>query len=298
MATAADPFPLKQVDGIRQADLLRELEAQRELELNEARGIQLAMMPHGKLTTESVAVCYEFQPFHEVGGDFLDFFALSDETIGIYLGDVTGKGLPAALYAALAVGTLRGVHKTGTDPAMVLSQLNRRMLLHHISHRYAAVQYANFDPRTGMMRIASAGMEGPLHVSRRGCQKLEMQGLPPGMFANANYETVTRRLEPGDSIVLFTDGVSDRKNREEEFFGLDRVCSVCEPLLHSAPEAILHSISAALSSHAAGEMQQDDLTIAILQYRSNQPADAATCTQVGKRETCAGNEIDTAGPVR
>jgi len=73
----------------------------------------MGMLPQGTLRTPDVTVCYQFQPFHEVGGDFLDFFTLTDGVIGIYLGDVRGKGLPAALYAALAVGTLRGVHKTG-----------------------------------------------------------------------------------------------------------------------------------------------------------------------------------------
>ena len=86
------------------------------------------MLPHGPLRTADTTICYEFQPFHEVGGDFLDFFTLTDGVIGIYLGDVTGKGLPAALYAALAMGTLRGVHKTGTPPATVLSTVNRRVI--------------------------------------------------------------------------------------------------------------------------------------------------------------------------
>jgi len=81
-----------------------------------------------------------------VGGDFLDFFTLTDGVIGIYLGDVTGKGLLAALYAALAVGTLRGVHKTGTPPATVLSTVNRRVMLRGVSPRYAAVQYGCFRP--------------------------------------------------------------------------------------------------------------------------------------------------------
>jgi len=87
------------------------------------------MMPLGTLETADVTACYDFPPFYEVGGDFQDFFQLSDQANGMYLGGVTGQGLPATLYAALAVGTLRGVHKTGTDPAAVLSQLNRWMLL-------------------------------------------------------------------------------------------------------------------------------------------------------------------------
>src|SRR5215475_4334901 len=153
MATVSDGVLPSRENELTQMELLNQLEAQREQELNEACAIQLGMMPRNALKTAEVTVCYDFQPFHEVGGDFLDFFLLSDETIGLYLGDVTGKGLPAALYAALAVGTLRGVHKTGTEPAAVLDQLNRRLLLHNISHRYAAAQYACFNPRSRVMKI-------------------------------------------------------------------------------------------------------------------------------------------------
>ena len=87
-----------------------------------------------------------------MGGDFLDFFTLTDGVIGIYLGDVTGKGLAAALYAALAVGALRGVHKTGTPPPMVLSIINRRVMLPGVSPRYAAVQYGCFDRTAAILR--------------------------------------------------------------------------------------------------------------------------------------------------
>ena len=85
----------------------------RENELEEARVIQGAMLPSQPLHIGSVMISHEFQPVTEVGGDYLDYFELSDGNIGLYVGDVSGKGLPAALYAALAVGTLRGVHKQG-----------------------------------------------------------------------------------------------------------------------------------------------------------------------------------------
>ena len=96
-----------------------------------------------------------------MGGDFLDFFTLTDGVIGIYLGDVTGKGLPAALYAALAVGTLRGVHETGTPPATVLSTVNRRVMLRGVSPRYAAVQYGCFRPAHGNIANHRRGNGGP-----------------------------------------------------------------------------------------------------------------------------------------
>jgi sigma-B regulation protein RsbU (phosphoserine phosphatase) len=201
-----------------------------EQELAEALAIQVGMLPHGPLRTADTTICYELQPFCEVGGDFLDFFTLTVGVIGIYLGDVTGKGLPAALYAALAVGALRGVHKTGTPPATVLSAVNRRVILRGASPCYAAVQYACFDPRTGILRIASAGMEGPLILSARGCRELELRGNPPGMFPETNYEGETVRLERDDSVIFLSDRFSASQNRAGEFFGMERVQETCESL--------------------------------------------------------------------
>ena len=202
---------------IANASLLSDLELQREQELAEARAIQIGMLPQGALRTADAAICYSFHPFHEVGGDFLDFFTLTDGAIGIYLGDVTGKGLPAALYAALAVGTLRGVHKTGTPPSSVLSLLNRRVTLRGVTPRYAAVQYACLDPRTGILRIASAGMTGPVLLSAQRNRELDLRGIPPGMFPETEYDSETVQLQCGDSVIFLSDGFCEAQNSEGEF---------------------------------------------------------------------------------
>src|SRR5260221_12651857 len=114
---------------IASATTLSVLESQREQELAEARAIQMGMLPEGELRTADATVCYEFQPFYEVGGDVLDYFTLPDGAIGIYLGDGTGKGLSAGFYAALAVGKLRGVHKSGTRPGSVVRVVQRRVMV-------------------------------------------------------------------------------------------------------------------------------------------------------------------------
>src|SRR5271157_3680681 len=173
---------------VTQAEELHSIERLREQELEEARAIQSVMLPGQPLRTFYVTISHEFQPVAEVGGDYLDYFLLPDGTIGLYLGDVCGKGLPAALYAALAVGTLRGVHKTGQSPSDVLCTLNRRLTIRGIPRRYTAMQYAVFDPVAGAMLIASAGMSGPFHVSQCGCRALELSGLPPGLFSDASYD--------------------------------------------------------------------------------------------------------------
>src|SRR5438552_11879689 len=114
------------------------IEKLREEELEEARAIQSVMLPEQALRAGGVRISHEFQPIAAVGGDFLDYFRLSDGTVGLYLGDVSGKGLPAAMYAALAVGTLRGVHKTGQQPDSVLALLNKRLTIRGVPRRYAA----------------------------------------------------------------------------------------------------------------------------------------------------------------
>ena len=167
------------------------IEKLREEELEEARAIQGVMLPAEPLRVGAVRISHQFQPVAAVGGDFLDYFELADGSIGLYLGDVSGKGLPAAMYAALAVGTLRGVHKTGQSPGTVLSTLNRRLLLQGVPRRYSAAQYAVFDPRTAQMQVTSAGMLGPLQLCTDGCRVLEIPGLPPGLFATRN--TILRR---------------------------------------------------------------------------------------------------------
>ena len=146
---------------------LAAVEKLREHELEEARVIQGAMLPSQPLHIGGVLISHEFQPVTEVGGDYLDYFELSDGSIGLYVGDVSGKGLPAALYAALAVGTLRGVHKTGQTTSRVLSVLNERLHLRGIPGRHTALQYAVFFPTTPGNAYFQCGHAGPSADSRR-----------------------------------------------------------------------------------------------------------------------------------
>lgn len=241
-------------------------EHSRELDLEEARSIQGLMLPAEALCTRQVAVAHEFQPAAEVGGDFLDYFSLTDQSVGLYLGDVCGKGLPAALYAALAVGTLRGVHKTGQSPSSVLNTLNRRLTIRGTPRRYAAMQYALFHPENGLMHIASAGISGPLHVFPGGCRILELSGIPPGMFADATYETHTLQLAPGDAMVFFTDGVIEALNTANDFFGVERLSDLCLGHEADGSRALLERIFTAVTEFARGRAQHDDMAATVFRY--------------------------------
>src|SRR5467141_5243836 len=245
---------------------LHALEKLRAEELEEARSIQAEMLPAESLHAGPVTISHEFKPIAAVGGDFLDYFQLMDGTFGIYLCDVSGKGLPAALYAALSVGTLRGVHKTGTSPSEALATFNRRLLMRGMPRRHAAIQYAVFDPRSRDLRIASAGMPGPFHLCANGCRPLELSGVPPGLFAAASYETLTLRLQAGDSVLFCTDGITDAFDRKEDQFGIERLQAVCDAQRIASPTALLERLFAAVESFCRGQEQQDDMAAAVFHF--------------------------------
>jgi sigma-B regulation protein RsbU (phosphoserine phosphatase) len=229
------------------------------------------MLPTEPLQAGHVRIAHAFHPVSEVGGDFLDYFELTDGCVGLYFGDVSGKGLPAAMYAALAVGTLRGVHKTRQRPSQVLSTLNRRLMLRGPSRRHAAIQYAHFDPRTREMLIASAGMPGPFHLSGRTCRELHVHGIPPGLFdPGVIYDEEKIIIAPGDCVLFFTDGISDAMGPNDESFGLERLRTVCEVLEHDSPPEFLARILSEVDIFTTGYPQHDDMAVAAFCYDGEQ----------------------------
>jgi sigma-B regulation protein RsbU (phosphoserine phosphatase) len=245
---------------------LHALEKLRAEELEEARSIQAEMLPAESLHAGPVTISHEFKPIAAVGGDFLDYFQLMDGTFGIYLCDVSGKGLPAALYAALSVGILRGVHKTGISPSDALATFNRRLLIRGMPRRHAAIQYAVFDPRSRDLHVASAGMPGPFHLCADGCRVLELSGIPPGLFADTCYETLAVRLSPGDSVLFCTDGITDAFDRDEEQFGVERLQELCSNKRHLSPAELLSNIFSAVEEFSRGREQHDDMAAALFFY--------------------------------
>jgi phosphoserine phosphatase RsbU/P len=224
------------------------------------------MLPAHPLRTAGVTISHEFQPAAEVGGDYLDYFGLSDGTFGLYIGDVSGKGLPAALYAALAVGTLRGVHKTGQNPGRVLSMLNERLLLRGIPGRHTAIQYAMFDPTTARMRIVSAGMPGPLLLRENESQVLQVAGLPPSLLPAATYDELTVQLQPGDSVLFCTDGLTDARNISDQDFGIEGIRNVCRRHAGESPLDLLGHLFSTIQDFTIRCKQWDDMTAAYFHF--------------------------------
>lgn len=235
-----------------------------EIEREEARTIQRAMLPARPLIAETFEIVHEFRAVTKVGGDFLDYFSMPDGRVGIYLGDVAGKGLPAALYAALVVGTLRGVQKTGLAPAEVLELANRRLEMRSIPGRFCAMQYAVLDPRTLELRFANAGLPLPVHISQTGCDLLGEGGLPLGLFPGVRYEEHSVRLKPDDAVLFATDGLPESWNSVDEQLGVERLRAICQQGAQKPALQMLDDIFEAVSCFSGDVQQRDDMAAIVL----------------------------------
>lgn len=239
-----------------------------EYEREEAKQIQLSLLPGGPISGASYEIAYRFSPYAGVGGDFADFFTLPDKQLGLYVGDVVGKGLSAALYAALVMGLLRGIHKTGMDPAAALALLNKRMLVRPVTARFAATLYALFDPATGKLVFSNAGLPLPLLISESGCVSLGEGGLPSGVFPQATYENYFAELTPGSAVLFATDGLHELRNQRNEDFSHERLSLIWQLCRRKSADELLSSLFEEARSFCLGGSEQlDDITAVILKVR-------------------------------
>jgi CheY-like chemotaxis protein len=246
----------------------KEISGFSELVVSEACLIQKLLLPREPLLGPNFEVTYLARAFSEFGGDFLDYFRLSDGQLGIYMGDVVGKGLPAAMYAALAMGSLRSIRKTGEEPAAILELFNKRLLVRPVASRYCASQYAVFNPVSLELRVANAGLPLPLHLSASGCRPLGEGGLPSGLFDFARYEQNNSRLAPGDAILFATDGLSEASDKHGEQFGMSRLIDLCAMFDYSAPDPFLHTVFDAIEQFTGGQ-RSDDMTAVLFKVSSD-----------------------------
>lgn len=243
------------------------VEQLRACELEEARAIQQAMVTLEPLERENYEVAVLFRPAAEVGGDFLDYFILSDRRLAFYVGDVVGKGLAAAMYAALSVGTLRGINKTGARPTDVLEMLNERLRMRVMPGRYCAVQYAVYDPPRRELTFSNAAMPLPLHVRGSDVRELGGGGLPSGMFGDAHYDMHSVQLAPGEAVLFTTDGLLEATNREGEHFGSERLAEVCAQAAGLNAGGLMRRVLEEALRFADGSPQTDDMTVLVLKAR-------------------------------
>ena len=232
--------------------------------IREARVIQSSLIPAAPLRDYSIEIAFRFTPFFDVGGDFLDFFRLPDGLIGLYLGDVVGKGLPATMYGALVMGTLRGIHKTGIDTRTILSLLNQRLLQRPLPGRFCSTLYAVFDPITRALAFSNAGLPFPLHATTTSCQPIGEGGLPSGLLPTASYNQHIVQLSPGDSVLFATDGLHESLNPEGIEFCSARLPELWAECQSKSAAQSLEYLFTGLQAFSDGTTPHDDITAVVL----------------------------------
>jgi phosphoserine phosphatase RsbU/P len=234
-----------------------------------AREIQQALLPDPNKEMPYVRACSQTIPCHQVGGDYFDYFNLEGGRLGFAVGDVAGKGMPAALLASLIQGSLSGQVLFDIPPAAMISNVNRNLAQRGTGNRFVTFFFGVLDP-DGTCTYVNAGHNPPFVMSRDGSLKeLTEGGMVLGLFPAAQYETGTVKLRPDDHLVLFTDGVIEALNTSGEEFGMERLLSVLQANSRSAASNLLARLQAAVISFSANAPQHDDITMMILGYQES-----------------------------
>jgi phosphoserine phosphatase RsbU/P len=246
----------------------RERERQRlEQEINIARDIQQALLPRnfGDYPHLSVSAC-NF-PCLSVGGDYFDVFSLGDNRTAFLIADVSGKGLGAALLTTMLQGVLSGM-SLGTDPVRLFNHLNRFLCSHAEVGRYATMFFGVLDEQ-GQVEYINAGHPSPILLRRGIAEEAFTEGsFPVGLVPEAEYSSASVQLEPGDTLVLFSDGVTEAMDPGQELFGVARLRDMLgthtETPLDKLQKAVLESVE----NFSRGASQADDLTLLLIRYRA------------------------------
>jgi sigma-B regulation protein RsbU (phosphoserine phosphatase) len=209
------------------------------------------------------------RPALEVGGDYYDFVTLSPTELGIAIGDVSGKGIPAALLMATLRAFLRGQTIGGDrDLARMMVNLNALVYESSATNRYATFFFGRYDSATSVLDYVNAGHNPPMLVRRCGAQppnvlRLDAGGPVIGLLPTCGYEQGSVTLQAGDLIVAFTDGISEAMSAAEEEFGEERLIATVGEGLTLAPAALIAHIMAATDAFAGRAPQYDDMTLVV-----------------------------------
>jgi len=234
-------------------------------ELEVAREIQLAMLPSGTLRVADIEICGVTRPANTVGGDFYDVLPLRDGRVIIALGDVAGKGSPAALLMALLLAVLRTLVDEELDAPALVERLNVQICRHSPSSRFITLFYAVYSPSTGRMTYVNAGQNPPLIRRRDGrYERLNSTGVALGMFNKSVFGSIDTVLQPGEMVILYSDGVTEAEDPAGQPFEESGLELVIERFEAQGPAEIGTQVLKAVEAHAKESRFVDDLTILLL----------------------------------
>ena len=285
--------------AVRVAQLVREQEAevrQRERieqELRVAQLIQQQFLPEELPDLAGWQFAAFYGPAREVGGDFYDFIKLPEGQIGIVVGDVTDKGVPAALVMATTHSILRAEAPRLIAPSEVLTRVNNLLVDEMPAHMFVTCLYAVLNPETGQLRYANAGHNVPYVSTEGGVTELRATGMPLGLLPEMEYEEKEATLAPGDTVLLHSDGLAEAHNTSREMFGFPRVAALTGEATDG--EVLIDRLLKELQEFVGPDLEQeDDITLVTLGRRAagSGPAPKAAERQLAAFEVASepGNE--------
>ncbi len=239
-----------------------------EHDLALARELQFRLLPQKRPALKHAEVAACFAPARQIGGDLYDFLKYSGRgVIGIAVGDVSGKGAPAAIYAGLVSGITSSHALEEPSAQHMLEAINLSLAERPIEAQYVSMIYAIWNDSDRGLQVANSGLPQPLHLSDGKVTEIEVSGLPMGLFSSASYEKVSLRAKPGDVFLFFTDGITDATSSEGHMFGRGRLEKVALSNAHRSAQEIADAIFNAVSQHADGVDPFDDQTIVVLKVK-------------------------------
>ena len=251
---------------------LREANAEKErigAELRVASDIQRSMLPGEGLLRDGVDAFGWLVPAREVGGDLFDY-CMRDGKLFFCIGDVSGKGVPAALLMAMTHALFRSASAREDDPARIVQSINRTLCQDNASNMFATLFAGVLDPSTGLLRYCNAGHDLPIVLGGGGQRTVEdcKPHLPAGVFEDVAYEAQEMRLRPGDTLFLHTDGLTEAKNGHRKQFGPARTAEVLAKCARErlAPRQILEAVAGEVHRFVGGAEQSDDLTLMAIRF--------------------------------
>jgi sigma-B regulation protein RsbU (phosphoserine phosphatase) len=255
------------IENARLYETVRANEVRLEKEVRFAQRVQTALLPVGlPKRMRGVDVAAAFDPARELGGDFHDFLSPESNTLVVAVGDVSGKGVPAALYSVFAAELVRGrtfrrrYLPDRSTPASVLSSINTILNQRQLEEYYCTMCYAVFDLKRRIVTLANSGLPYPIRVTGGEASQIELPGVPLGSFAGTTYDELTFSLHTGDLFVFCSDGVFEAMDPNGREFTAARLLDVVTSSLDQPTREVVSRIFAAVESFRAGAVPNDDMT--------------------------------------
>lgn len=256
--------------ALENARLYEEIERQErrlERDLSLARELQSRLLPQTSPKLSHLDVAAKFVPARTIGGDLYDFIPYSMSRLGIAIGDVSGKGAPAAIYAALVSGILRSHAPIEPSPSEMLSAVNLSLAERRVEAQFVSIIYAVWDDAHRTLTVSNSGLPRPIHVHAGKNEVVEATGLPLGLFDEAEYDEFQFRMKPGDMFVFFSDGILDARSRKGDMFGRAQVERIIEENAASTAAQVVDALFKAVADHSAGVETFDDQTVVAIRVR-------------------------------